>query len=310
MDDVDRKLVILLAVNPRMHFRELSERLGITRQAAHHRVHALIESGVIKSMTASVSFSYLNAIPIAVFGKTRTSLVEEDLDRLGESELTRRVVAASGNYAYVVGMLRRLPELDSYVEFVKGKVKMEDPTIGLYCLDSDGLLPNYQVDGSGKRLKIQGRLSAMDLSIISSLQNDARRPIVDVAKAVGVSTRVVRQRLQRMISDSTLEFHTGMDLPMGGDQLFLLHIELRAGAGKEEVGRRLLASHPFRDAYVRAFNNLPRLLILVFWSDRVAEARTVLEEVRKDKDVRGVMLNFAYLERVYRTWRDDMLKYA
>lgn len=310
MDDIDRKLLILLAANPRMHFREMSERLGISRQAAHHRVHALLESGVIKNMTASVSFSFLDAIPIAVFGDTKAPLLGEDLDRLGESEFTRRVVVACGNYAYVVGVLRRLSELDSYVEFVKAKAKMEDPAIGLYCLDSDGLLPNYQVDGSGKPLQIRSRLSTVDLRIISSLQDDARRPIVDVAKAVGVSTRTVRQRLHKMISDGSLEFHAGMDVPMGGDQLFLLHVWLRAGARKEEVGRRLLSSHPFRDAYVRAFSNLPRLLILVFWSDRVAEARAVLEEVRGDKDVRDVMLNFAYLERMYRTWRDDVLKSA
>ena len=73
MDDTDRKLLILIGVNPRIHYRELAKRLGISRQAVHHRMRVLTEIGVIKGVTAGISVSYLNAVPVSVFGRSKTA---------------------------------------------------------------------------------------------------------------------------------------------------------------------------------------------------------------------------------------------
>jgi DNA-binding Lrp family transcriptional regulator len=305
MDDTDRKLLVLLDTNPRIHIQELAKRLGISRQAVHRRMRVLTEVGVIKGAIAGISIAYLDAVPMAVSGLSKTASIEETLDRLGESEFTRRVVVAGGNYLYVVGFLRNISELDSYVEFVKRAAEMPEPTVGIYCLD-DGLMPEYSVDGSGKRKESYKELSPLDLKIIASLKDDARRPIAEIADMVGASAKTVRRHLADMISEGSLDMSVPMDSASGGDFFLIMHVNLRDGTNKREVGRRLLSKKYFRDQYIRTHSNLPNFLVWIFWSDKVAEIRKVLRETGEDEDVLSVMLNFAYLERMYTTWRDEL----
>jgi DNA-binding Lrp family transcriptional regulator len=305
MDDTDRKILILITANPRIHFQELAKRLGISKQAAHRRVQVLMETRVIQSPTAGISYPYLNAVPVSVFGRSNTISVEETLDRLGESEFTHRAIVAGGNYLYVVGQLRNVSDLDGYAEFVKRVAMIPEPTVAISCLD-DGLTPDYFVDGVMKRKPNYKKLSPLDLRIIASLKDDGRRPIADIAENVGASAKTVRRHLEDMTSDGSLELHVPMDLPSGGPILLAMHVNLRDGADKGEVGRRLLSKYSFQDAYVRTFINIPGFLILAFWSDKVPEIRRVLRIVGEDEDVLHVMLNFCYLERLYPTWRDKL----
>ena len=123
---------------------------------------------------------------------------------------------------------------------------------------------------------------------------------------VGASTKTVRRHLDSMISDGSLDMSMPMDGLSGGYMFLIMHVSLRGGANKREVGRRLLSKHYFQDQYFRTLSNLPNLLVWVFWSDKITEVRKVLRETSEDEDVTSVMLNFAYLERIYPTWRDEL----
>ncbi len=305
MDDVDRKMQLLLGGEPRIQYRDLARRLGISRQAVHHRMQALTESGVIKSARASISISYLDAVPVCVFGRSGSAFVDRTLDRLGESEFTHRVVVAGGNYLYVVGVLREITELGSYVEFVKRTAEMPEPTVGIYCLD-DALTPRYSVDGSGRKEKTYRELSQLDLRIIATLRDDARKPVTGVARALKISPKTVRRHLDAMLSDGSMEMSVPMDLGLAGDMLFVMNITLKDGADKLEVGKRLLSRYGFGDAYIRTYLNLPNHLAWVLWSDDMGEMRRAVEEMGQDPVVESLMLNFVYQERLYKTWKDKL----
>lgn len=306
MDETDNKMLTLLLANPRIPVRELATRLGISRQSAHHRLRILMETGVIKGTTAGVSFLYLDAVSVIVFGKSNATLTEETLDRLGESEFTRRVAIAGGNYLYVVGELREISELDDYVEFVKRAGEIPEPTVGIYSQD-DELMHGFAVDGSGRRKDDYRQLSPLDLRIIGSLREDARRPVAEIAKKVGVSAKTVKRHLERMTSDGSLDLHVLTDSPSGGEMLFALHASLKHGTDKVEVGRRLLSTYGSLDVYMRTLSNLPGLLMVVFWSDSVPQIRNVFRATCEDEGVQAVMMNFCYFERIYETWRGRLL---
>jgi Lrp/AsnC family leucine-responsive transcriptional regulator len=307
MDDTDSRIVALLLANPRISIRELAKRLGISRQSAHHRLRILMENGVVKGTTAGVSFLYLDAVSVVIFGRSDATLTEETLDRLGESEFTRRAVIAGGNYLYVVGELRDISELDDYVEFVERAGEIPEPTVGIHSPD-DELMRGIAVDGSGKRKDDYRQLSPLDLRIIASLRQDARRPAAEIAEIVGASTKTVKRHLEEMKSDGSLDLHVLTDIPSGGNMLFALHVSLKNGADRVEVGKRLLSTFGSLDAYIRAFSNLPSLLMVVFWSGSVPEIRDVFRSTCEDEGVRAVMLNFCYFERIYETWRGKLLE--
>jgi hypothetical protein len=177
--------------------------------------------------------------------------------------------------------------------------------VGIYNLD-DGLM-RYSVDGSGRSVQGFHRLSPLDLRIIASLKNDARRTTSDIARAVGISTKTARRHLQRMIAEGSVAFDTPVDMERGGDLLLIMHVNLRNGSDKVRVGKRLLSKAMFRDQYVRTYSNVPGTLHWIFWSDKMPVIREAVEEASRDTDVRSVILNFAYIERLYPTWRDKLL---
>lgn len=260
--------------------------------------------GVFKNMSATVSLYYLDAVLVMVFGRSKTASIEETLDRLGESEFTSRVAVAGGNFLYVLGFLRDISELDSYLEFVKRAAEMPEPTVGIHCLDA-GIMPDF-VDG-GKRKQSYKELSPLDLKIIASLKDNARRPIAEIADMVGVSAKTVRRHLGDMISEGSVDFDEPWDVTLGADMYTLMHVNLRDDADKAEVGRRMISKYPLNVIYVRSFSNLPGFLFGVLCSDKMTEIRKILGEIGDDKDVQSVTPNLLYIERTYTTAWDSKL---
>ena len=305
MDDIDRKLLMVIVTNPRISFRELSEKLGITKQAAHHRMQILKRAGVIERITVDISVPYLRAIPVAVFGISKASSFPRIFDELGQCEHTRRVIAGCGNYVYVNGILRNMSELDEFVGIVKRTAGLRRATVGLYSAER-GLMPNYVIDGITDTKPSHRRLSPLDLRIIISLKQDVRKPVEGIAKELHVSAKTVRKHLEDMMSEGLVELHVRTDSPKAGDLMFAVHVTLREGADGAEVGRRLLARYPFKDAFLLAFSNIPKLLIWIFWTGGLSEMREILSATEDDEDIVALMPNLGYMMRIYSTWQDRL----
>jgi DNA-binding Lrp family transcriptional regulator len=304
MDDTDRKLMVLISENPRMNSRELAKRLGISRQAVHHRMQVLTKIGVFKSLKAEISFHYLDAVIVGVWGRFKAAPVEEVMDKLGESEFTSSVRVAGGNELFVMGGLRNVSELDSYVEFVKRAAEMPEPTVGIMCF-GDGINPDYY-DG-GKRKQTYKDLSPLDLKIIASLQDDARKPTAEIANSIGVSAKTVRRHLENMASNGSLDFYSPWDLTSGEDMSTLIYVNLKSGADKVRAARRLLSKDPIHLIYMRSFSNLPSFLIGLICSDKMSEIRKILGKIGEDEDVLSMTPNLLYFERSYTTWDHKLL---
>jgi len=303
MDDIDRKLLMLINENVRMPVREMAGRLGMSRQAVQKRLGTLRAKGAFKNISACISRNYLGATVVLIFGRSSKEPVWEALHRLGESEFTLHAFVAGGNYLYVTGFLRDISELDGYAEFVRLKAEMPATTVGIFSLHA-GIMPD-RVDGLKKKQSYK-ELTPLDLRIIASLRGDARRPLEEIADITEVSARTVDRHLEDMISDGSLEFDVPWDLIPGMDMITLIHVKLREGADRVEVGRRLYSKRSFDALWVRTFSNLPDHLLCVLSESRTDEIRKVLTEIRGDQDVLSMMPNHAYFECVFPTWRDRL----
>ena len=54
-------------------------------------------------------------------------------------------------------------------------------------------------------LKAQAKVDDIDLKIIRFLNEDGRTPFTQIAKRLGVSTGMIRQRYQRLVQDGVLQ---------------------------------------------------------------------------------------------------------
>jgi DNA-binding Lrp family transcriptional regulator len=299
MDDTDRKLIMLLTQEPRMSYRDLTERLKISRQAVHHRIRALADMGLFRSIRAEVSMHYVNCPIVAIWGRSKVPSTNEILDNLGESEFTACVRVFGGQELFVMGALRTLSDLNGYVEFVKRTAEILEPTVGMMTF-GDGINPEYY-DG-GRRKEEYDELSPLDLRIIASLNGDVRKPTSQIARALGVSTKTVRRRLGAMRLDGSLDYYMPWDLTFGEDMSTVLYVHLRTGADKVAVARRLISKDPVHANYFRAFSNLPSFLLGLVTSNRMNEIRNIITRISEDEGVAAVIPNMLFFERTYVTW--------
>lgn len=305
MDESDRKLMLYLAKDPRMPYRELAEKLGVSVQAVHRRIQVLMKMGVLRSFEASVSIRHLGAIPVMVFGRSNTSSLEETMKKFAKNEMTSSVLVAGGNYLYVVALLKSISDLERYADFVKKAGDMPEPTIGIYSLDA-GLAPDF-MDG-GRRTSEKGELTALDKRIVSALRKDCRKAVADVADEVGVSSRTVTRRLDRMLEEGLVDLVVPMDPTMTGDIVSTVHIHLKDGAAKKDVGARLLNKFTPRMWYIRSFTNMPNFLLGVVCTDTMNELRGILEKIVIDADVKTLVPNIWYADYIFETWRDRLVE--
>ena len=300
MDDIDRKLLYLMMwEDPRKPLREISMRLGISRQATRNRLQALAEKGVFKNLRAVVSFDYRGGFLVAIWGRSESLSVDSCLERLGSSKLTYRAVVLGGGSLYVLGGLTRISDLDSYVRFVKNAAEMPEPTVGIMCFD-DGVCPIIGEDTRGSFSK----LSPIDIKIMAMLQDDARKPVAEIADAIGVSAGTVRKHLTGMFSEGSMLFDWPYDLTSGEAMLTLLFVKLRGRTDKVRVAKRLRSKDPIHLIYFVSFSNIPDLLVGIISSEHMREIRKLLRRIAEDEDVLTVTPNLIYDERMY--WAKDM----
>ena len=305
LDETDRKLITILASDPRMHMRALAGKLGLSTQATHRRVQDLIKCQVIRGTTAAISIRYLGAVPVLIFGSSHSASLDETVKKLGKNELTSSVLVAGGNYIYVVGVLRNISELDNFTNFVKHTAEMPVPTVGIYSLDV-GLAPDF-LDGGAKARSEYEKLTPLDLRIISSLRPDARKAIADIANEVGVSAKTVTRRLDQMIANGSIDLVVPMDPTKCGDIVSLVHVQLKEGASRRAVGKRLSSKLSPRLWYMRTFSNLPGFLHCVVCTDRMDELREVIQRIGDDDEVKSVVPNTWYSDHIFETWRDKLV---
>ncbi|MEJ3744283.1 Lrp/AsnC family transcriptional regulator [Actinomycetes bacterium KLBMP 9797] len=66
MEETDRAIVAALAVDGRMSYTDLAEKVGLSVSAAHQRVRRLEQRGIIKGYAARVSYEALD-LPLTAF---------------------------------------------------------------------------------------------------------------------------------------------------------------------------------------------------------------------------------------------------
>jgi DNA-binding Lrp family transcriptional regulator len=88
MDEFDVALYHLLLRDPRLTYRELAKRMGISLQAVQKRMKNLLDEGVLVGTGAAIPFRYLNATSVFICGWMGTDRplreVVKELGRTGE----------------------------------------------------------------------------------------------------------------------------------------------------------------------------------------------------------------------------------
>jgi DNA-binding Lrp family transcriptional regulator len=302
MDQIDLRMFKHLIRNPRLTFRELADELDISLQAVHRRIQLAQEKGVIAKFAADISLGYLNATTAVIFGESSFRSLDEIIPQFSNHDSTSWILIGSGNYLYIGGILRSIEELEEYSNYVMKTAQITNPKIGLQTFHAGGIF------GGGTRAEGSPKLTKLDLRIINSLHNDARKSLTVIADELAVAARTVRRRLDKMVEDKVIELGIVMNPTKSGDTLAALEINLVEGSDKNEV-RDFLNERFFIEVdFFRSFSNLPNFLMGVAWTFSLAELGDLVKELEVLDQVESTVPIVLYSGHYFETWRTTLLE--
>jgi len=301
MDETDLLLCKILIVNSRLPHREIADRLGMSVQAVHRRIQALVDERVIRAFTARISAGYLNAVQVFLFGVPETTSFKEVVERLAEDDRTATAVAISGNNLFLVGILRNSSELEGYVDFVRRAASMPNPGVAMEGTTQFPDAPDRPASAA------RTPLGDLDLRILRSLHRDSRKAVEDVAAELGVSSKTVKRHLDRMVAEGAVEFGIDFVASSSSGVVSFLAIEVNPGVDRTAVRRELAAEHGPTLITITTPSNLPIALMVMAWSPTILNQQQLVESIGANPAVATVVSHLPQETHVFETWRDRLL---
>lgn len=293
MDQTDLRMCLLLLANSRTPVRELGDKLGLSVAAVHGRLQALRDEGIIKAFTARIGLAKLQATTVITWGTSRAPSNEDVLNRLRRDDRSYWVAFGGAGVVYIGGYLPRMTDLDGYVSFLAKEAELTNPVVGIMPVGSG--LPEAPV------------LDRADCRILRALHRDARKSIADVAQEIGLSTKTVGRRLERMMSDGSAELSMEWYPDAANDVICMWELDLRPGAVRDEAAALLMNKYPGNLLFAMSLGNLPGFLLGATWTGSMKDLRDLQGRLGQEKPFARLVPNVLYTGYMMDTWRDALL---
>jgi Lrp/AsnC family leucine-responsive transcriptional regulator len=297
MDKTDVILIQLLLANSRLSYGNLAEKLGLSVNAVHKRIQALIETGVIHKFTAKLGPFAANFVNVFISGTSRLGSFQDLPDKLKTHGSIYWLAIGGGKYLYIGTYLRRIDELEQLVNYVKKEAGIPEPTVGIMSYPAS-LFP---VEPKPSDVA----LYELDYKIIRSLKDNSRKPVSDVADELGVSAKTVRRRLSRMIKNFLIELSLEWYPDASNDIITLFDVHLKPDADMSNaysIPRKYFPNMLFS----WSFMNMPGVLTCAVWTNTMKKLQEIRENLEREEGVLSVVPNILYVGYIFSTWRDQI----
>jgi Lrp/AsnC family transcriptional regulator, leucine-responsive regulatory protein len=131
MEDLDRRIVALLASDGRMSFTDLGKATGLSTSAVHQRVKRLEQRGVIQGYVAKVNHAALG-LPLTAFIAIRPidpSQPDDSAERLREVAEIESCYSIAGDSSYVLIVRVATPgALEELIATIRAKANVSTTT--------------------------------------------------------------------------------------------------------------------------------------------------------------------------------------
>jgi DNA-binding Lrp family transcriptional regulator len=297
MDKTDIILLELLLSNSRLSYGKMAEKLGLSVNAVHKRIQALIEAGVIHKFTAKLGLFAANFVNVFIFGTSRLISFEGLPDKLRTHGSIYWLAIGGGKYLYIGAYLRHIEELESLVSYVKRETGIPEPTVGIVSYPTS-LFP---VEPKPSELTLYD----LDYQIIGSLKDNSRKTVSDVADELGVSAKTVRRRLSCMIKNGLIELSLEWYPDASNDIITLFEIHLKPDTDVS-VAHGLSRKYSPNMLFSWSFMNIPGVVTCAVWTNTMKKLQEMREKLEKEEFVLSVVPNILYVGYIFSTWRDKV----
>ena len=292
-------LILLLIQNSRLSYAELAEKLSLSVNAVHKRIQQLIETDVVHKFIARVSLFASQGLTVYISGASQLENLTNLPDKLRTHDSIYLLAISSAKFVYTGAYIRNISELEPLILYLKKEVCISEPTVGI-------LQPSQPPSTSPKPADLA--LCALDYKIINALKNDARRNIADVATELGVSSKTVRRRLDRMIKNSLIELTIEWYPDKSDDIITLMDVKLKPDFNGATAAYRIQKKYATNALFYWNFANLPNSATFIIWTNNMSELYKIRERFEKESEVVSAVPYVLYIGYIFETWRDRLAK--
>jgi DNA-binding Lrp family transcriptional regulator len=304
MDQINRRLLKALELNPRLTCTGLSKILGISVSSVQKRISALEESRCILGYHAWVSLEALGGVRAVVHGQMPSFLDSDMLMEIEKNGSITMVLVGSHNHLYLWANLRDISDLEGVLWTAQTICHVSEP--GALIIGQESRITISSFPDKKDRPPIEA-LTVIDYRIICSLHNDARKPIYKLADELGISAKTVRKHLSRLIENDLIEFYISQDPQQRGELFFIVWIILRSMDNRKEAVVRLKRDQSSFVGNILTFSNRPDLVAIELITRSVADLRDKLAELQGYPGVESITWDLYNQRHQIKTWRDKML---
>lgn len=291
MDKTDLILSQYLLADSRVSYRELADRLGLSVNAVHKRIQAMIEAGIIRAFTTRLRLDLSGGITVLMFGKGEGFDQAELRERIQATGDVYWLAFTGADHLIVGAYLKGLAELDAHIRFVKEVCRMDAPFVGLMAAFPP---PGHAPLG----------LTKLDHRIVAALHRDSRKTVAQIATELGQSAKVVRRRLSAMEEAKLLDYSIEWYPDAASDIMTLFQVLLAPGAEVVKVGFGMHQGHSPNILFPMIFNNSPDMFFAIAWTPTTKELKQLWDDLGRHEGVRRVVPNIIYSGLIFDTWRD------
>lgn len=294
MDETDILIIKELAVDARMPYRDLADRMSLSVNGLHKRIRVLIDKGIIVGFRAHLTPLLTGGSVMGLYGRSSSSDLSATIEHLGAHECTSRVIAAGGQYLYVEAQVRSNKELYDYQSFVREVGRIDD-------------LKSLAVFAAGDP-PAKDPLTKLDYRIVRALSEDCRRPLQEVSADIGSTAKTVKRRLQSMEESHWVSFSMDLVLCASGDLISLVHAKLRPGRRLEDIIPKLINQKDPHRLGISASNVEPGLMVFSMWARDLRELREAEKGLNADDDFESLFSNLYYDMHLFPTWERKLME--
>ena len=306
MDKVDRQMLGILIRNPRTTYKELAKQLHLSIPAVQHRYSKMEESKQITGFHALVNLDLLGGIRIMTYGQMCGKFDKGMRDRIAAQGSIPYAWCGGLNNLYLAGVLQNISQLDVMLKFVQTACTINNPEV--LIVGSGSIIANCPPITSDPRMEDMACLTDLDYRIIKAMHYNARKPVAEISKEVGISTKTVGKHLARMMDRKLVDLVTrgrckGLDVIN-----FALFVRLKGAGSRPAILKKMREDPDFHLLNSWIISNKPNMLYFEVQTESVAEMNGIVEELRNCSDVESLQADISLEEHIFETWRDRSLE--
>lgn len=212
LDAKDRKILAELDLNARQSNNQIGAKVGLSKEVVNYRINRLKENNVIIRFHTVINYFKLGIIKFKLYlrlTKANKEKISEIAEFFQKHPKTEWVALTTGQWDLIVGFLvHNVNEFDDEMQTALNRftdhIQEKAVTTTLYLAHQIRTFLKKEVPKELSKVVYhtskdkQEKIDEIDHEILKMVTNNARMPVIDIAKQLKVTARIVQYRLQEL----------------------------------------------------------------------------------------------------------------